>query len=1415
MSTGKTYSTKYLLDSNNNRGAAGQVLSTTSTGIDWVDANTVPGTGLWIQSGNNIYNSNSGNVGIGTTSPDSKLDVKGTSATPADGNQTLSITNSTGGTQLNLGTAENSYGWIEAREGSTLRNLLINPNGGSVGIGTTSPTAAKLVVDSSVAPQLLVKSSSGGNAQILFEDNSGGTQNASITFDQASQNTLTIATGYQSPTDLNRINIAPAGNVGLTVRGGTGGSGLGQPLVGIGTTTPSEKLEVNGNIKVIESGQTPDVSVFHTDGSYAKLRGQGLFLSRATSYVAPVADNFGSLAVGYNGARWGNVEINGATIKFENGATERMRIDSSGNVGIGTTSPNSRLDVRRAGSGVALELHQTSGSANDYVDLKMIAGNTNAGTFGTILRHKRDGSGGGDFSILTNPTLTGTPIERMRITSAGNVGINCTPSYKLQWSDGTRTGLLDTHIGAVVIGSVSNDALALYTNLTEKMRIRPSGTVGIGHSGYDSQMLTIAAGTLDGAIYATSTDANCFASFRDNSSTTNIEYGAIGNNHVFRKDASEQMRITSTGNVGIGTSFPTGKLEIQRTQITTQFDRDSFLRLHPTTTTNSGGFTNIFFGTSPVNNYGVAIGGLRAGTDGTPSFSVRMLNDSITGTEVLNINNAGSVKFNAYNGTNNTGSPTHILGTDANGLIVKSTAGSSIGPWLPLAAGPNEPLTNSLYISSSGANGLILKKDTSAGSNSGRLFFQTDTAAEGVCIMNANGRLDFRTSSDPINTSGNIKMVLTNGGRLGIGVTSPVSALDVLGKINQTTSSGGTAASFTNSDATSGYGVAIQSQGTAATRYALILRNLDSTNIYGGVSTMTNQVGFWGIGASPTATLGSRLTVGGNASIGSSYTATSAPTNGLIVEGNVGIKNTNPQSTLHLGDNANSIGGTLRLDSFVANQFWKLEPGTNTLNIKDYDGTSLASFNGASNYVLFNGGNVGIGTTGPSRKLDVVGVIQAQGAFYSTVSSSSTNLATANGGQLSLYNSNSTDGNFSNIGGYNSNSLVTSQICFVNESHANRTGAIVFLTHNGGSMPEKMRITSDGGIGINTTNPTEKLEVNGNVKVQGNIIVNSNVGIGTTSPDALLDIGVNNIITLDDTGSSTGFIGMGSYNDGTKNRAQGASYYGFGLEIDRPNQNISFNSYASGGVTTEGTNILVLKRTGNVGIGVANPLQKLSVHGNIELVGEDVGNCGVRYIKYNCPDDASYNVLGLTTSTANFITKVGINKTSPAVKLDVSDSIAGSGFTNGLARFENTIETSSGGAGVLNVANNYQGGFGTLIKFWFEESSVASINFNSSTNAVVYNTTSDYRLKEDLQQFDGLEIVDQIKTYNYKWKKADARGYGALAHELQEVFPDAVTGEKDGEDMQGVDYSTLVPVLIKSIQELKAEIELLKQQINN
>ena len=108
----------------------------------------------------------------------------------------------------------------------------------------------------------------------------------------------------------------------------------------------------------------------------------------------------------------------------------------------------------------------------------------------------------------------------------------------------------------------------------------------------------------------------------------------------------------------------------------------------------------------------------------------------------------------------------------------------------------------------------------------------------------------------------------------------------------------------------------------------------------------------------------------------------------------------------------------------------------------------------------------------------------------------------------------------------------------------------------------------------------------------------------------------------------------------------------------------------------------------------------------------------------------------------------------------------------------------------------------------------------TSGSATSYNTSSDYRLKEDLQDFNGLEKVSNIKVYDFKWKDNDnydehsKRGYGVLAHELEEVLPQAVNGEKDAEEMQSVDYSKIVPLLVKSIQELKAEVDSCKQKCN-
>ncbi len=100
----------------------------------------------------------------------------------------------------------------------------------------------------------------------------------------------------------------------------------------------------------------------------------------------------------------------------------------------------------------------------------------------------------------------------------------------------------------------------------------------------------------------------------------------------------------------------------------------------------------------------------------------------------------------------------------------------------------------------------------------------------------------------------------------------------------------------------------------------------------------------------------------------------------------------------------------------------------------------------------------------------------------------------------------------------------------------------------------------------------------------------------------------------------------------------------------------------------------------------------------------------------------------------------------------------------------------------------------------------------TTTNSTQYSTTSDYRLKEDLKDFNGLNLIGSLKMYDYQWKSDKSRMHGVLAHELKEIIPYAVSGEKDGDRMQGVDYSLLVPILVKAIQELSAKVSALENK---
>lgn len=99
------------------------------------------------------------------------------------------------------------------------------------------------------------------------------------------------------------------------------------------------------------------------------------------------------------------------------------------------------------------------------------------------------------------------------------------------------------------------------------------------------------------------------------------------------------------------------------------------------------------------------------------------------------------------------------------------------------------------------------------------------------------------------------------------------------------------------------------------------------------------------------------------------------------------------------------------------------------------------------------------------------------------------------------------------------------------------------------------------------------------------------------------------------------------------------------------------------------------------------------------------------------------------------------------------------------------------------------------------------------------STTSDYRLKKDIKEFNATTIIAQLQAYKYAWKNGTGSEYGVLAHELQAVLPYLVTGHKDEVDADGnpviqrVNYAKLVPVLLKAIQEQQQQLQDLGQQV--
>ena len=114
---------------------------------------------------------------------------------------------------------------------------------------------------------------------------------------------------------------------------------------------------------------------------------------------------------------------------------------------------------------------------------------------------------------------------------------------------------------------------------------------------------------------------------------------------------------------------------------------------------------------------------------------------------------------------------------------------------------------------------------------------------------------------------------------------------------------------------------------------------------------------------------------------------------------------------------------------------------------------------------------------------------------------------------------------------------------------------------------------------------------------------------------------------------------------------------------------------------------------------------------------------------------------------------------------------------------------------------------GNIIKFYFRGTITGDVS--TTTSGVSYNTGSDYRLKENVDYtWDATTRLKQLKPARFNFIADDTNTLvdGFIAHEVSSVVPEAITGEKDATEMQGIDQSKLVPLLVKTIQELEARL---------
>jgi hypothetical protein len=628
----------------------------------------------------------------------------------------------------------------------------------------------------------------------------------------------------------------------------------------------------------------------------------------------------------------------------------------------------------------------------------------------------------------------------------------------------------------------------------------------------------------------------------------------------------------------------------------------------------------------------------------------------------------------------------------------------------------------------------------------------------------------------------------------------------------------GGSASFTNVTVT---GTTTLSGLTASTALALdasknvvsVTNTGTGNNVLSASPTLTGTIG------AASLTLSTDLTLSGGTANGVAYlNGSKVVTSGsaLTFDGtNLGVGAGSALTNITI--NGNSSGGFIRGQRAGANQ-WFVGDTASALG----SGTGLINFvYGNDPFIWYNGGTsaeqmrltstgLGIGTSSPATKLDVVGSAQigastAKTKFYS-------------------------DADYNGI--FNGASLGS------NESIYMGVGAQFFYA----SGSEQMRLNSTG-LGVGTSSPAAKLDVSG-----GSIRVNED-GVGTkiltlrsdyaglgpainvTTTDPLLFLTANTERARIDSSGNMGIGTSSPFNPGTTSQKSleisGSTYATLYLSASSATVRGQFsadnaNSFVEIGSRTNHPLVFLTNNTeraritsnGNLLVGTTTSSSKLTLDGTQTFRdGADsrVGTIKMASGAFQIATNSSFELTFQTNATER-------------ARIDASGNLlVGRTAQTANELFNATTTTStvwsmalnSVDRGWLNRQSSSSGGLAAYFEVGSSNTLVGSISTSSS--ATTYSTSSDYRLKNTIAPMTGaLAKVALLKPVTYKWNVDGSNGEGFIAHELAEVCPQAVVGEKDAIDAegkpqyQGIDTSFLVATLTAAIQELKAEFDAYK-----